>query len=447
MNKFAELGLNKQILRAVEESGYEEMTPIQSQAIPSILDGKDLIGVAQTGTGKTAAFSLPIIQKLLSGEGQRAPKTARSLILAPTRELAVQIGENVQTYAKHLHLRTALVYGGVSEKPQIKTLLGGVDVLIATPGRLLDLVGQGHINLKTVEFLVLDEADRMLDMGFIRDIKKIIERLPRDRQTVLFSATMPQSVEALANSILRSPVRVEVAPASTTAEKVDQYVLMVPKERKRDLLAHVMKDEAISRVLIFTRTKHGANKAAKYLDELGISSGAIHGNKSQNARQKALNDFRSGQIRALVATDVAARGIDVDDVTHVINFELPNEPESYVHRIGRTARAGATGVSLSFCDHEERGYLRDIEKIIRQQVPMMEDHPFHLEGIKIRYDDDGKVISKPPKGGAGGGRGRGNSGGGRPKRSGNPPKAQGAKPGGGQGKARSGNRRSRPARG
>lgn len=402
MTNFADLGLNKSILRAVEESGYTQMTPIQEQAIPVILDGKDFVGIAQTGTGKTAAFSLPIIQKLLKAEGKRQSKSTRTLILAPTRELAVQIGENVSTYGKYLHLRTTLVYGGVSEKPQIKALHAGVDVLVATPGRLLDLMNQGHVSLRDAEFLVLDEADRMLDMGFIRDIKKIIAALPNTRQTVLFSATMPQSVQALTKNILRDPVRVDVAPASTTAEKVSQHVLMVPKNRKRELLAHVLKDKELSRVLIFTRTKHGANKVAKQLEQLGISSGAIHGNKSQNARQKALNEFRSGKIRALVATDVAARGIDVDGVTHVINYELPNEPESYVHRIGRTARAGAAGVSLSFCDHEERAYLRDIEKIIRQEVPMIEDHPFHLEGIQIDYDDgrdDNKNTrnSRPPQ--------------------------------------------------
>ncbi len=383
MSKFADLGLREAILRAVEEGGYEEMTPIQCEAIPNMLKGRDLIAVAQTGTGKTAAFSLPIIQMLLKGEGRRDARTARSLILAPTRELAVQIAENIRAYAKYLHLRIALVYGGASSKPQVKTMQPGVDILIATPGRLLDLTNQGHIKLGQVEFLVLDEADRMLDMGFIRDIRKIIAFLPKKRQTVLFSATMPASVEALAKSILHQPVRIEVAPAATTAEKVDQHVLMVPKTRKRNLLAHILKDRDISRVLIFTRTKHGANRVAKHLDRLGIASGAIHGNKSQNARQKALDEFRTGGIRALVATDVAARGIDVDGVTHVINFDLPNEPESYVHRIGRTARAGATGISLSFCDQEERAYLRDIEKIIRQKIPLMIDHPYHFEAIEM----------------------------------------------------------------
>lgn len=388
MSKFADHGLNAPILRALDEAGYTEMTPIQIQAIPKILEGKDLVGIAQTGTGKTAAFSLPIIQKLLKGEGKRSPKSARALVLAPTRELAVQIAENISAYSKYLHLRTQQVFGGVSEKPQIKALANGVDILIATPGRLLDLMGQGHINLKQVEFLVLDEADRMLDMGFIRDIKKIIAQLPSQRHTVLFSATMPDSVQGLVRSLLKSPERINVAPAATTAEKVKQHVLMVPKNRKRDLLIHVLKDPEIRRVLIFTRTKHGANRVAKHLDHSGISSAAIHGNKSQNARQNALNAFRDGDIRALVATDVAARGIDVDDVSHVINFDLPNEPESYVHRIGRTARAGNSGISFSFCDHEERAFLRDIEKTIRQEIPMIEDHPFHMEGIQIDYGED-----------------------------------------------------------
>jgi len=395
MSKFADLGLRDAILRAVEEGGYTEMTPIQRRAIPNVLEGKDLIAIAQTGTGKTAAFSLPIIQMLLKGEGKRNSKAARSLILAPTRELAVQIADNIRAYTKYLHLRIALVYGGASSKPQIKSMLAGVDILIATPGRLLDLTNQRHIDLSQVEFLVLDEADRMLDMGFIRDIKKIIAYLPKKRQTVMFSATMSKTVEKLANSILYNPVRVEVNPEATTAEKVEQHVLMVPKSRKRDLLVHMLKDASIKRVLIFTRTKHGANRVALHLEKRGISSGAIHGNKSQNARQKALNAFRSGQIRALVATDVAARGIDVDGVTHVINFDLPNEPESYVHRIGRTARAGATGISLSFCDHEERDYLRDIEKIIRQKVPLMVEHPFHFEGIGMHAGDDDDTRINP----------------------------------------------------
>ncbi|MBL4801432.1 MAG: DEAD/DEAH box helicase [Emcibacter sp.] len=450
MRKFAELGLREAILRAVEEGGYENMTPIQSQAIPNVLDGKDLIAVAQTGTGKTAAFSLPLIQMLLKAEGKRNSKAARSLILAPTRELAVQIADNIRNYAKYLHLRIALVYGGASSKPQIKSMLPGVDILIATPGRLLDLTNQRHIDLSQVEYLVLDEADRMLDMGFIRDIKKILAYLPKKRQTLFFSATMPASVEKLASGMLYKPVRVQVAQESTTAEKVEQHVLMVPKTRKRDLLIHMLKDESIKRVLVFTRTKHGANRVSKHLEKVGIASGAIHGNKSQNARQKALNEFRSGGIRALVATDVAARGIDVEGVTHVINFDLPNEPESYVHRIGRTARAGAEGISLSFCDHEERGYLRDIEKIIRQKIPLMVEHPYHFEGVEAPIrgggddggDDDGRGGSRrnAPKR-------RFNSGKHKPNRRVNQPKSNGGNSGNKPGNKSGGNqRKGRPAK-
>ncbi|PCI64108.1 MAG: DEAD/DEAH box helicase [Kordiimonadales bacterium] len=413
MSKFADLGLRQSILRAVEEGGYETMTPIQSQAIPKILDGKDLIGVAQTGTGKTAAFSLPVLQLLLKGEGQRPKKGARSLILAPTRELAIQIGENVRAYSKYLHFRMALIYGGTSAKPQIKAMAQGVDILIATPGRLIDLMDQGFVSLRSVEYLILDEADRMLDMGFIRDIQKIIKQLPTKRQTLFFSATMPGSVAKLANSILSNPVRVEVAPAATTAEKVKQYALMVPKARKRDLLVHVLKDESIKRAIVFTRTKHGANRVMKHLDQKGIKASAIHGNKSQNARQKALGEFRSGEIRVLVATDVAARGIDVDGVTHVINFELPNEPENYVHRIGRTARAGATGISLSFCDHEERVYLRDIERTIRQDVEVFEDHPFHGAGMAAQEHTEGD--EPKPANRRGGNRRRSGGGGAKPR--------------------------------
>ncbi len=437
MSKFADLGLREAILRAVEEGGYEEMTPIQREAIPNMLKGRDLIAVAQTGTGKTAAFSLPIIQMLLKGEGRRDARAARSLILAPTRELAVQIAENIRAYAKYLHLRIALVYGGASSKPQIKSMQPGVDILIATPGRLLDLTNQGHIKLGQVEFLVLDEADRMLDMGFIRDIRKIIAFLPKKRQTVLFSATMPATVEALAKTILHQPARIEVAPAATTAEKVEQHVLMVPKTRKRNLLAHILKDQDISRVLIFTRTKHGANRVAKHLDRLGIASGAIHGNKSQNARQKALDQFRTGGIRALVATDVAARGIDVDGVSHVINFDLPNEPESYVHRIGSTARAGATGISLSFCDQEERAYLRDIEKIIRQKIPLMVDHPYHFEATQMPPAGGQNEARTPARRNAP--KRRSNSGKHKPNRRINQPNS---KPGGSQRKGRPANRRS-----
>ncbi|MBC8445156.1 MAG: DEAD/DEAH box helicase, partial [Rhodospirillaceae bacterium] len=305
----------------------------------------------------------------------------RALILAPTRELAGQIADSLKTYGRHMHLRTTVVFGGVSIRPQIKILAQGVDILVATPGRLIDLMNQRHVRLDDVEVFILDEADRMLDMGFIPDVRKIAAAVPKRRQTVLFSATMPKSIQGLADSLLNDPVQVEVAPAATTAERVDQKVLFVAKDQKRALISDLMADEAIERVLIFTRTKHGADRVARHLVQCGVKSDAIHGNKSQNARQRALKGFREGHIRALVATDIAARGIDVDGVTHVINFDLPNEPESYVHRIGRTARAGASGIAISFCDHEERGYLRDIEKTIRQSVPVNEDHPFHAPDI------------------------------------------------------------------
>lgn len=411
------------------------MTPIQAQAIPHILRGRDLIGLAQTGTGKTAAFSLPLLQMLLKGEGKRAPKTAKALILAPTRELAVQIGENIDTYGKHLHLRSLLVYGGVSERPQINAMRKGVDILVATPGRLLDLVQQGHIDLGMVSFLIFDEADRMLDMGFIKDIEKIMSYIRGPRQTLLFSATMPKGVEQLARKILDNPERVSVAPQATTAEKVEQRLMMVPTARKRDLLQHVMKNPDVKRVIIFTRTKHGANRVSKFLDQMGISSAAIHGNKSQNARQKSLNAFQRGDIRALVATDVAARGIDVDDITHVINFDLPNEPESYVHRIGRTARAGASGIAISFCDRDERAYLKDIEKIIRDTIPRDYDHPWQEEATAMLFQDGEEIPVTRPKRNGGGNRGqqsrrpRRSGGGGKPNSGGN---RSGGRPSGGK---------------
>ncbi|MBT6328223.1 MAG: DEAD/DEAH box helicase, partial [Kordiimonadaceae bacterium] len=385
MTKFADLGLRAPILRAVEEGGYQTMTPIQSKAIPKVLEGHDLIAVAQTGTGKTAAFSLPLIQLLLAGEGKRRPKTTRALILAPTRELAVQIEENVRRYSKYLHYKINLVYGGASSKPQIKAMAPGVDILIATPGRLLDLMGQGHIKLGDVEFLILDEADRMLDMGFIRDIRRIVAELPPKRQTLFFSATMPKSVEGLANSILTNPDRVEVAPAATTAEKVDQHILYVPKNMKRKLLAYVLKDENIKRVLIFTRTKHGANRVAKNLDQLGVTSSAIHGNKSQSARQKALNSFKNGEIRALVATDVAARGLDVDRIGLVINYDMPFDSEAYVHRIGRTGRAGRSGEAILFITPRERRFVGNLERAVGQAIEPM-DIPSNAEINQSRLD-------------------------------------------------------------
>ena len=381
MTDFTGLDLAQPILRAITDEGYTTPTPIQLKSIPSLVEGRDLLGVAQTGTGKTAAFTLPLLHRLAQYGEKHKSRQPRALILAPTRELAAQIGESVRCYGQHMHLRSTVVFGGASIRPQIQALNRGVHILVATPGRLLDLMNQRHLRLNSIETFILDEADRMLDMGFIPDVKKITAALPNKRQTLLFSATMPKSIEGLAASLLDDPVRVEVAPAATTVEKVEQHVLFVAKDKKRSLLGELLKNRDIARVLVFTRTKHGADRVVRHLHQCGVKADAIHGNKAQNARQRALKSFRNGRIRALVATDIAARGIDVDGVTHVINFDLPNEPESYVHRIGRTARAGAGGIALSFCDHDERAYLRNIEKVIRQSVPVLEDQPFHAAEI------------------------------------------------------------------
>ena len=381
MNEFAGLNLAQPILRAIADEGYTEPTPIQAKSIVPLLAGRDLLGVAQTGTGKTAAFVLPLLHRLAEGKSRAISGRPQALILAPTRELAGQIADSLRSYGRHMRLRSAVVFGGASIRPQINALNRGVHILVATPGRLLDLMNQRHLHLDAVKTFILDEADRMLDMGFIHDVKKIAAKVPSSRQTVLFSATMPKAVQGLASGLLRDPVRIEVAPAATTAEKVEQHVLFVTKEKKRALLGDLMLNKDIERVLIFTRTKRGADRVAKHLDQQGIRTDAIHGNKSQNARQRALRGFRNGHIRALVATDIAARGIDVDGVTHVINFELPHEPDSYVHRIGRTARGGASGIAISFCDREERALLRDIERTIRQDVPVNADHPYHAEDI------------------------------------------------------------------
>ncbi len=369
--QFHDLKLIDPLLRAVREAGYETATPIQQQAIPILLQGKDLIGAAQTGTGKTAAFSLPMLQKLAERPypGRRVP--IRALILTPTRELASQIGDNIATYGRYLKIKHAVIFGGVGQNPQVTALRNGVDILVATPGRLLDLMGQGHVRLNDLEIFVLDEADRMLDMGFIHDVRRVIKALPRERQTLLFSATMPQEIQQLAHQILRSPALVEVTPHSTTVEKIDQSVYFVGKKDKPALLVHLLNtNRDIRRVLVFTRTKHGANKVVEKLERARIQAEAIHGNKSQTARERALANFKNGRTRVLVATDIASRGIDVDDVTHVINYDLPYEPESYVHRIGRTARAGASGSAFSFCDGEERKLLNAIEKLIRLRVPV-----------------------------------------------------------------------------
>lgn len=375
---FKELHLVAPILKALETEGYTSPTPIQEQSIPHILRGKDLLGCAQTGTGKTAAFAIPILQNLLLQQKEDAYNhNIKALILTPTRELAIQIDESFEAYGKHTGLRHTVVFGGVSQFHQTNELRRGVDILIATPGRLLDLINQKFIHIEHIKMFVLDEADRMLDMGFIHDVKKIIALLPEKRQTLFFSATMPSEITKLSSSILTNPVRVEVAPVSSTAEKVDQHIYLVEKNDKRQLLIHLLKNKNnIENALVFTRTKYGADKITKDLRRAGISSDAIHGNKTQAARQKALGQFKEGKIRVLVATDIAARGIDVDSLSHVINFELPNIPETYVHRIGRTGRAGASGSALSFCDMEERAYLRDIHKLIDQTIPVVEGHPY-----------------------------------------------------------------------
>lgn len=372
--QFTELKLIDPLLRAVRAEGYDTPTPIQEQAIPPVLNGRDLIGCAQTGTGKTAAFALPILQRL-----NAAPANARQirvLVLTPTRELAAQIGDSFATYGRHLPLKHTVVFGGVGQSPQEAALRRGVDILVATPGRLLDLMQQGIIRLNGIEIFVLDEADRMLDMGFIHDVRRVVAALPKKRQTLLFSATMPKEIQDLAQNILISPVHVEVTPQATTVEKIDQHLFYVEHKDKRYLLEHLLQDREAQRVLIFTRTKHGANKVVKQLGDARIVAEAIHGNKSQTAREKALLNFRNGVIRVLVATDIAARGLDVEGITHVINYDLPNIPESYVHRIGRTARAGAEGIAYSFCAEDERPYLRDIEKMIRLKVPVVREHPY-----------------------------------------------------------------------
>ena len=373
MTNFSDLGVAEPLRRALQAENYTSPTPIQARAIPLLLEGRDLLGIAQTGTGKTAAFALPLLQRLHESGTRPAPKSAQVLILAPTRELAIQIGDSLKTYGRHLNLRHTVILGGVGANPQIRAMARGVHFLVATPGRLLDLVNQGHIRLDRVSHLVLDEADRMLDMGFVRDVRKIVAALPKVRQSLLFSATMPGDVAKLAGEMLHNPVRIEVTPKVVTAERIEQRVYHVPSAGKRALLAKLLEAPDLSRVIVFTRTKHGANRVAKQLGQVGVDAEAIHGNKSQSARQRALERFRTGAARVLVATDIAARGIDVDEVSHVINFELPNEPESYVHRIGRTARAGAGGIALSFCDPSERAYLRDIEKLTKRKVPVAND--------------------------------------------------------------------------
>lgn len=371
--KFCDLSLIPPILKAADEAGYEAPSPIQQKAIPPVLAGRDLLGCAQTGTGKTAAFAMPILQRLSASPVKSgAKRPIRALILTPTRELALQIDECFEAYGRYLPLRHCVIFGGVNQNPQVAQLKKGVDILTATPGRLNDLIGQGHIDLAGVEIFVLDEADRMLDMGFVRDVKRVLRYLPAQKQTLLFSATMPKEIEDLANSLLHDPKKVMVAPPSTTVERIEQSVYFVDKGNKRRLLAKLLKQPEVTSALVFTRTKHGADRVVRELAREGIEAMAIHGNKSQNARQTALSRFKSGEIRVLVATDIAARGIDVNGLSHVFNYDLPNIPETYVHRIGRTARAGRDGVAVSFCDYNEKAYLADIEKLTRIHIPVIE---------------------------------------------------------------------------
>src|ERR1700742_3152676 len=384
---FSALGVAEPILRALAEENYTTPTPIQARAIPALLAGRDLLGIAQTGTGKTAAFGLPLLQKLSIGHVPPRPREAKALILAPTRELAVQIEQSLRTYGRFLNLKRAVILGGVSQNAQVNAMKQGVDILVATPGRLLDLVQQKHIRLDAVQVLIVDEADRMLDMGFIRDVRKIVAHLPKERQSMLFSATMPDDIVKLVGDMLKSPERIEVTPQGRTADRIEQKLYYVPMPQKRQLLSELLKDLSMNRVIVFTRTKHGANRVAEHLSRTGVVAEAIHGNKSQNARQRALEMFRDGKGRVLVATDIAARGIDIDDISHVVNFELPNEPESYVHRIGRTARAGGEGIAISFCDASERTMLRDIERVIRMKIEVVaHDLPELTEEQKRQMD-------------------------------------------------------------
>ena len=372
---FSELGLAETLQRALAEREHTTPTPIQAQAIPEVLAGRDVLAIAQTGTGKTAAFALPILHRLAGAKSSVRARAPRALVLAPTRELAIQIADEFRAYGTHLQLRLAVIYGGVGQRPQVNALARGVDIVVATPGRLLDLMGQRHVNLDRVEHLVLDEADRMLDMGFVRDVRRILAVLPTVRQSLLFSATMPRDVARLASDFLRDPVQVAVTPQATPVERILQSVFHVSSGDKQRLLAEILDDPALSRVLVFARTKHRADRVATQLEKGGVAAEAMHGNKSQGARQRALERFRQGKARVLVATDIAARGIDIDDISHVINYELPNVPESYVHRIGRTARAGAGGIAYSFCDAGERDSLGQIERLIRQRLTVIGDDP------------------------------------------------------------------------
>ncbi len=431
---FESLNLCQPLLDALDEIGYVTPTPIQAQAIPYLIEGRDMLGCAQTGTGKTAAFALPILDAMAE-DPWPGPRRIRTLMLCPTRELASQINDNIEQYARHLDIRSMVMFGGVSQRPQEKILRSGIDILVATPGRLLDLTSQGYVDLSQVQFLVFDEADRMLDMGFIRDIRKILAHIPENRQSLLFSATMPSSIVELSRDMLYDPVSISITPESLTVEAIEQSLMFVMKADKRGLLTHIIEEEKPEKVLVFSRTKHGCNRIVKQLKQDGIEALPIHGNKSQGAREKALGRFRNGTLQVLVATDVASRGIDVSDISHVINLDLPNEPEVYVHRVGRTGRAGQAGIAIAFCDENEGEYLRGIEKIIGQEIPVDENQPFHSEKARSRkgekapkkkQQNQGRGRRQPRKGKSNdnrskgrsndrskGGRNRGQSGGGR----------------------------------
>ena len=444
LTTFSDLGLPAPILKALAAEGYETPTPIQAGAIPHVLAGRDLLGIAQTGTGKTAAFSLPILGRLSMTDAQPKPRSCRVLVLSPTRELASQIEANIIAYAKFLRLSTTLVFGGVPVGRQIRACARGVDIVVATPGRLIDLLNQRALTLEDVGVFVLDEADRMLDLGFMRDIQKIVSLLPKKRQSLFFSATMPPAIAKLASTLLTNPVEVAVAPVSSTAERIRQSVIFCPTRDKQAMLHGLLADDTITRALVFTRTKHGADKVVKYLNASGFKADAIHGNKSQNQRERALAAFKSGQSRLLVATDIAARGIDVDGVSHVINFDIPNISETYVHRIGRTARAGADGSAISLCGEDERSYLRDIERLIRQKVPVQEGKTGAVSAptqAETPYRDPRAVRGRPGQGAKPQGEGRNGNG-----RSGQPRHgAEGApRPNAGPARPRDGAAPSRP---
>ena len=433
---FDSLALSEPIQKALRDRDYTTPSPIQEQTIPYVLEGSDVMGCAQTGTGKTAAFALPILEHLSKNQARRTPKSPRVLVIAPTRELAIQIHESFLSYGKHLPFRSEVIFGGVGQNPQVRAIQKGPEILVATPGRLLDLIGQGHIRLNLLEVFVIDEADRMLDMGFIHDVRKVIRELPDRRQSLFFSATMPDSIIELAGSILRDPEHVEVTPPATTVEKIDQRLCHVASSDKRALLTDLIAERGEGLSLVFTGMKHVANRIAEHLTKSGIPAAAIHGNKSQSARVRALEEFRSGKIKVLVATDIAARGIDVKGIDLVINYDLPNEPDSYVHRIGRTARAGAEGRAISLCDEKSQGMLRQIEKTIRMQIPLDIDHNYHRDPQP--GDRDEKQGGRGGNRGGGRGRGRGGNGGGN-----NRPRGGNSRGSGGGGGSRNRNSRNR----